>query len=437
VSNSSSAGSHILPLPPSLRPAPTMSVNSDKTPSIQDDDSDSGAMPEQDEALSLVVTPKKKRHKVTDTRITPRTMSRVLGNESNIMSDLHKQLNNANLPFPPPLSGMKTPSSDASTINDLSPRLPLGSTPTGAASHPAQILPGFPGVPGFIPPLPTSVAIPNPSLADFNPFSSFYSPPLPKGLGSDASRIDDMGFGRSRTPGSPSRDHRDHRERRRSAGIDRDSPASLLPRPSLLNSPDFTSFSKSGDSEKGSSNDQEEFDRVQSSLQQFSGYSMSDLHSSTLTPMHLRKAKLMFFWTRYPSSAILKMYFPDIKFNKNNTAQLVKWFSNFREFFYIQMEKYARQALQEGVKDEQELLVNEDHELYRVLNVHYNRNNHIEVPNHFLPVVQTTLQEFFASIRDEKDKESSWKKQIYKIIARYDEPIPDYFKTAEFLKRLE
>ena len=43
------------------------------------------------------------------------------------------------------------------------------------------------------------------------------------------------------------------------------------------------------------------------------------------------------------------------------------------------MEKYARQALQEGVKDEQELLVNEDHELYRVLNVHYNRNNHIEV----------------------------------------------------------
>ena len=46
--------------------------------------------------------------------------------------------------------------------------------------------------------------------------------------------------------------------------------------------------------------------------------------------MHLRKAKLMFFWTRYPSSAVIKMYLPDIKFNKNNTAQLVKWFSNFR-----------------------------------------------------------------------------------------------------------
>ena len=60
------------------------------------------------------------------------------------------------------------------------------------------------------------------------------------------------------------------------------------------------------------------------------GYSLSEAASSTLTPMHLRKAKLMFFWTRYPSSAIIKMYFPDIKFNKNNTAQLVKWFSNFR-----------------------------------------------------------------------------------------------------------
>ena len=61
------------------------------------------------------------------------------------------------------------------------------------------------------------------------------------------------------------------------------------------------------------------------------GYQLGgDNHNATLTPMHLRKAKLMFFWTRYPSSAIIKMYFPDIKFNKNNTAQLVKWFSNFR-----------------------------------------------------------------------------------------------------------
>lgn len=58
--------------------------------------------------------------------------------------------------------------------------------------------------------------------------------------------------------------------------------------------------------------------------------SLTAVHSATLTPMHLRKAKLMFFWVRYPSSAVLKMYFPDIRFNKNNTAQLVKWFSNFR-----------------------------------------------------------------------------------------------------------
>ena len=45
---------------------------------------------------------------------------------------------------------------------------------------------------------------------------------------------------------------------------------------------------------------------------------MGEGGSATLTPMHLRKAKLMVFWVRYPSSAIIKMYFPDIKFNKNN-----------------------------------------------------------------------------------------------------------------------
>lgn len=43
------------------------------------------------------------------------------------------------------------------------------------------------------------------------------------------------------------------------------------------------------------------------------------------------------------------------------------------------MEKYARQAITEGVKNADELHVAGDSELYRVLNLHYNRNNHIEV----------------------------------------------------------
>ncbi|ODM93781.1 Homeobox protein prospero [Orchesella cincta] len=164
--------------------------------------------------------------------------------------------------------------------------------------------------------------------------------------------------------------------------------------------------------------------------------------TSTLTPMHLRKAKLMFFWTRYPSSAVIKMYFPDIKFNKNNTAQLVKWFSNFREFYYIQMEKYARQALSEGVKSAEDLHVTNDSELYRVLNLHYNRNNHIEVrslvPTNFRFVVEQTLREFFKSVQAGKDSEQSWKKAIYKqIIARLDDPVPEYFKSPNFLEQLE
>ena len=32
-----------------------------------------------------------------------------------------------------------------------------------------------------------------------------------------------------------------------------------------------------------------------------------------LTPHHLKKAKLMFFYCRYPSSNVLKTYFPDVK----------------------------------------------------------------------------------------------------------------------------
>lgn len=50
-----------------------------------------------------------------------------------------------------------------------------------------------------------------------------------------------------------------------------------------------------------------------------------------------------------------------------------------REFFYIQMEKYARQALAEGCLHADDLVVSADSELFRHLNLHYNRNNQLEV----------------------------------------------------------
>uniref|UniRef100_A0A1I7ZNC1 Prospero domain-containing protein n=1 Tax=Steinernema glaseri TaxID=37863 RepID=A0A1I7ZNC1_9BILA len=159
--------------------------------------------------------------------------------------------------------------------------------------------------------------------------------------------------------------------------------------------------------------------------------------SSTLTPMHLRKAKLMFFYARYPSSSVLKSYFPDIRFHKNNTAQLVKWFSNFREFYYIQMDKFARQALAEGVRDKEEIVVTADSEIYKLLNQHYNRNNHIQPPESLANVIQKTLQEFFVAIQNGRDAEPSWKKAIYKVINQLDEPIPEYFKNPNFLESLE
>jgi len=169
-----------------------------------------------------------------------------------------------------------------------------------------------------------------------------------------------------------------------------------------------------------------------------SGLSLTGDHASTLTPMHLRKAKLMFFWSRYPSSSILKSYFPDINFNKNNTAQLVKWFSNFREFFYIQMEKYSRQAVSEGVTSAEELTCSADSELMRVLNLHYNRNNHIEqIPSAFPFVAEAALREFFRALQAGRDNEPSWKKSIYKVIARLDENVPEYFRLPSFLEQLE
>lgn len=47
------------------------------------------------------------------------------------------------------------------------------------------------------------------------------------------------------------------------------------------------------------------------------------------------------------------------------------------------------------------------------------------------------MKEFFKSVQQGKDSEQSWKKAIYKIIARLDDSVPEYFKSPTFLDQLE
>ncbi|XP_040919828.1 prospero homeobox protein 1-like [Toxotes jaculatrix] len=148
-----------------------------------------------------------------------------------------------------------------------------------------------------------------------------------------------------------------------------------------------------------------------------------------LTTNHLKKAKLMFFYTRYPSSLVLKMCFHDVQFTRCITSQLIKWFSNFREFYYIQMEKFARHALIEGVADVRGLTVERESELFRALNMHYNKANDFQVPDRFLEVAEITLREFYIAISMGKDRDPSWKKAIYKVICKLDSDVPAEFKS--------
>ncbi|KAL4623901.1 prospero homeobox protein 1-like [Arapaima gigas] len=175
-----------------------------------------------------------------------------------------------------------------------------------------------------------------------------------------------------------------------------------------------------------------------SDISPYSGSTISFLLKKIicLSPNHLKKAKLMFFYTRYPSSNMLKMYFSDVKFNRCITSQLIKWFSNFREFYYIQMEKFARQAINDGVTGAEELSVSRDCELYRALNMHYNKANDFEVPERFLEVAQITLREFFNAIVAGKDVDPSWKKAIYKVICKLDSEVPEIFKSPNCLQEL-
>lgn len=56
-----------------------------------------------------------------------------------------------------------------------------------------------------------------------------------------------------------------------------------------------------------------------------------------LTPSHLKKAKLMFFYTRYPSSNVLKAFFPDVKVKPFFIFILLIW-----KLSFIQLKKGIR-----------------------------------------------------------------------------------------------
>lgn len=60
-----------------------------------------------------------------------------------------------------------------------------------------------------------------------------------------------------------------------------------------------------------------------------------------------------------------------------------------------------------------------------------------QAPENFRYVVEQTLREFFKALMAGKDSEQSWKKSIYKIIARLDDNVPEYFKNPNFLDSLE
>lgn len=359
--------------------------------------------PEQTEAMSLVVPTKKKRHKVTDTRLAGREPG----------SPSSKESPGGGFP-PPPLVPVSLPTSVAIPNPSLhaadvffhhvdQPRLyeeqPLPLMLAAAAHSPAEPPPPH-RYPALAAP-PRALAPPQPDNDSDN--STEY----------DSSSMAMMSFLKYFNGGSGPSSHG----------------------PAAAGLPGGPGSQGGGANHGGSRGDNSSVASDSPGIRSLGGGGGG--YTSTLTPMHLRKAKLMFFYVRYPSSAILKMYFPDINFNKNNTAQLVKWFSNFREFYYIQMEKYARQSVSEGIKNVEELKVSADSELLRVLNLHYNRNNHIEVPENFRYVVEQTLREFFRAIVAGKDQEQSWKKAIYKVIARLDDNVPEYFKSPNFLEQLE
>lgn len=103
------------------------------------------------------------------------------------------------------------------------------------------------------------------------------------------------------------------------------------------------------------------------------------LAGAFLLSLQLQSQGSLLLWTWSNLHYVKQVFSLHLQFNRCITSQLIKWFSNFREFYYIQMEKFARQAIVDGVTDIKDISVSRDSELFRALNMHYNKANDFHV----------------------------------------------------------
>lgn len=98
------------------------------------------------------------------------------------------------------------------------------------------------------------------------------------------------------------------------------------------------------------------------------------------------------------------------------------------------MEKYARQAVSEGIKSPEDLHISGDSEIYRVLNLHYNRNNHIEVS--VLPITQSAHRSICIVLCRIQSKLKSWIDTIF-IIAFNENLIANKLNSPTFTSKIQ
>uniref|UniRef100_A0A095BZ55 Homeobox protein prospero n=1 Tax=Schistosoma haematobium TaxID=6185 RepID=A0A095BZ55_SCHHA len=110
----------------------------------------------------------------------------------------------------------------------------------------------------------------------------------------------------------------------------------------------------------------------------------------------------------------------DQTFKKNSESR-----KPLREFYYIQMEKYARVAISEGIRIADEIHVTIESEIYRALNLHYNRNQQLEA------LISNTLVMF---VRLCSHNSSLQAIKLYSC--QMDQPVPEFFKSPNWMDQL-
>ncbi|XP_021961956.1 homeobox protein prospero isoform X2 [Folsomia candida] len=152
-----------------------------------------------------------------------------------------------------------------------------------------------------------------------------------------------------------------------------------------------------------------------------------------LTMQHFIKAKMIFFYTQFPSTRSIQQYFPDVE-HPSDIEQIAKIFEASRIFFYARIEQTARTIFGLSPRAHYSVITIPTHfNLYKTLHYYFDPLRSTEPSEEFQLKVTQSTREYFIALQNGVDA-SEIESRVTRALKQIEEDPPEWLQSRDFME---